>query len=99
MPYKNYQVYILRCADGSFYTGTSSDLKRRIAEHERGVFPKNYTYTRRPVTLVWCETFPRPKDMMEAEKQIQSWSHGKKQALIDGDIETLKKLAKKKFKK
>ncbi len=56
-------VYMLRCADGSYYIGsaTGDDLTRRIAEHQSGAFP-GYTFTRRPVTLLWSERFERITD-------------------------------------
>ena len=49
-----YIVYILECADGSYYTGSAADLAKRLWEHEKGVMPSSYTYSRRPVRLVWA---------------------------------------------
>ena len=60
-PYRSYQVYILTCADGSFYTGASSDLEVRLAQHAQATFPKNYTVTRRPVTLAFTQSFARKR--------------------------------------
>ena len=89
-----YHAYILECADGSFYTGSTSNLPKRMAEHERGAHPKNYTHDRHPVTLVWQQEFPRPQQMVEAERRIKGWTREKKIALIEGRHEDLKQLLK-----
>ena len=82
-------VYILRCADGSFYVGSTNDLARRIVQHEAG---KGSAYTRRrlPVTVVWSEEFARIDDAFQWEKRIQGWSHAKRQAFIDGGIDAIR---------
>jgi putative endonuclease len=66
-------VYMLRCTDGSFYVGsaTGDDLTRRIAEHQRGVY-HGYTFTRRPVRLVWSEHFDRITDAIAVERQLRA---------------------------
>jgi putative endonuclease len=76
-------VYMLRCADGSFYVGsaTGDDLTKRVTEHQMGAYP-GYTSTRRPVTLVWSEHFERITDAIAVERQIKGWSRAKKLALI-----------------
>jgi putative endonuclease len=88
-------VYILRCADGSLYTGsaTGDDLDRRVTEHQTGARP-GYTLTRRPVVLVWSEHFDRIADAIAAERQIKGWSQAKKEALIRGDWDDVRSLAK-----
>jgi putative endonuclease len=88
-------VYMLRCADGSFYVGsaTGDDLSRRIAEHQTGAYP-GYTSKRGPVTLVWSEHFDRITDAITAERQIKGWSRAKKAALIKGDWDQIRVLAK-----
>jgi len=89
-------LYILRCADGSYYVGTTrTTLEHRIAEHDSGHFG-GYTATRRPVTLVYSEWFDRITDAIAAERQIKGWSRAKKEALIRGDLEALKMLARRK---
>lgn len=89
-------VYILRCADGSYYTGsTRTSLEDRVAKHESGVFG-GYTARRRPVKLVFHEEFERITDAIAAERQIKNWSRAKKEALIRGDFEALRTLAKSK---
>ena len=88
-------VYMLRCADGSYYIGnaTGDDLTRRIAEHQTGRYP-GYTYTRRPVQLVWSEHFDRVTDANAVERQIKGWSRTKKEALTRGDWKAIQQLAK-----
>lgn len=88
-------VYMLQCADGSFYIGSarSDDLSQRVAEHQAGVYP-GYTYTRRPLRLVWSEHFDRITDAIAAERKIKGWSRAKKEALIKGDWAEISLLAK-----
>jgi putative endonuclease len=88
-------VYMLRCADGSYYVGsaTGDDLTRRIAEHQTGAYA-GYTATRRPVKLVWSEHFLRTTDAIAMERRLKGWSRAKKEALIDGNWSALTKLAK-----
>ena len=88
-------VYMLRCADRSYYVGsaTGDDLSRRIAEHQSGAYP-GYTSSRRPVTLVWSENFERIVDAIAAERKIKGWSRAKKEALIQGDWPSVKSLSK-----
>ena len=86
-------VYILECGDGSFYTGSTVDLKVRIIEHELGM-GANYTKKHQPVRLVYSEEYDRIDEAFYREKQIQGWSKAKKQALIDGRFNDLYELAK-----
>ncbi len=88
-------VYMLQCADGSYYVGnaTGDDLTRRIAEHQAGTYP-GYTYTRRPVRLVWSEYFDRITDANAVERQVKGWNRAKKEALIKGDWDAIQQLAK-----
>jgi putative endonuclease len=81
--------YILECADKSFYTGVTSDLERRMEEHNHGVDSSAYTYKRRPVELKWFEEFSSVQQAIEVEKQLKGWSKRKKQALIDKDWDKL----------
>ena len=81
-------VYILRCADGRYYTGHSDSLDRRFAEHQAGGFC-DFTSRRRPVTLVWSEYVGTRIEALEAERRIKSWSRAKKEALIRGDWEAV----------
>ena len=87
-------VYMLRCADGSYYVGstTGDDLAPRIEQHNAGAFP-GYTHNRRPVVLVWSEYFERITDGIAAERQIKGWNRAKKEALIRSDWATISRLA------
>ncbi|MCI4589048.1 TrmJ/YjtD family RNA methyltransferase [Sphingobium sp. BYY-5] len=80
----SFWIYILRCSDGSYYTGHTDDLERRIAQHQMGELP-GYTHDRRPVELVFSETFTDRIDVLERERQVKDWSRKKKEALIRGD--------------
>jgi putative endonuclease len=91
-------MYILECADGSYYVGSTKDLERRIAEHQEGLGAK-YTSRRLPVKLVYGEEYDRVADAYYREKQVQGRSRAKREALIKGEYETLPALAKKKFHK
>jgi putative endonuclease len=88
-------VYMLRCADGPYYVGsaTGEDLWKRVTEHETGAYP-GYTYTRRPVRLVWSEHFEQITDAIAVERKIKGWTRAKKEALIRGDWNEVKLLAK-----
>ncbi len=88
-----YYVYILRCSDGSYYTGHTEDLETRIAEHQTGTF-LGYTRKRLPVELVFADEFPSREDALDREKQIKGWSRSKKEALIAGDWKRLKELSR-----
>jgi putative endonuclease len=87
-------VYILRCADGSYYVGSTRDsLEARVAQHNDGTFG-GFTARRRPVLLVYHEEFDQITDAIAAERQIKGWSRAKKEALIQGDYVSLHTLAR-----
>ncbi len=87
-------VYILRCADGSYYVGIArEDLMRRVAEHQNGTYA-GYTNRRRPVELAWAAEFPRFDEAIAFERQVKGWSRLKKEALIRGDFGALPALAR-----
>lgn len=90
---KTYFLYILKCSDGTFYTGVTNNLERRLNEHEFGIDTESYTYKRRPVTLEFYEEFNDIKQAIEFEKKIKKWSGKKKQALIDKNWDRLKELS------
>jgi putative endonuclease len=90
---RKYYVYILRCSDESYYTGITNDLERRLAEHQAGVHEYAYTRSRRPVTLVFSETFDHPTKAIIFEKQVKGWRREKKEALINGRYDLLPELA------
>ena len=85
-------VYILLCSDASYYTGVTTNLDRRMEQHQLGTF-QGYTSARRPVKLVWLCEFPDIFQAMDVEKQIKGWSKKKKEALIKGDFDLLHELA------
>jgi putative endonuclease len=90
-----YLVYILACADGSYYTGSTDDLNKRLWQHQQGVESSSYTYTRRPVKLVWAsEETEHYYDALRWERQIKGWSRAKKQALIRGEFQALHEIVK-----
>jgi len=87
-------LYILRCADGSYYVGTARlGLEKRIAEHQEGN-SDGYTARRRPVTLVFSQCFQRIEDAIAAERQVKGWRREKKEALIEGKLGLLPALSK-----
>ena len=86
-------VYMLRCADGSYYTGHTDDLERRLAEHRSGE-RDGHTARRLPVELVFTEEFGGRDAALAAERQIKGWTRRKKEALIRGDWESLKAFAR-----
>ena len=94
---KVFQIYILICADESYYVGMTSDLEKRMTRHDNGFYENSYTSSRRPVRLVFNQKCRNFKTTMLLEKQIKKWSRAKKEALISGEFELLPELSKKKF--
>lgn len=87
-------VYMLRCADGSYYVGSARySLDRRLGEHQSGDYG-GYTSTRRPVELVWFADFQSVTDAIACERQLKGWSRAKKEALIRGDFAEIARLAR-----
>lgn len=86
-------MYILQCSDGSYYTGSTTDLEARIYQHSIGK-GANYTKNRLPVKLVYYEEYERIDDAFSREKQVQGWSRKKKEALIDRRYDALTLLSK-----
>ncbi len=93
---KKYFVYILQCKDGSYYTGVTNNLEKRLHEHEKGLIKGCYTHSRRPVQLVFYDSFIKILNAIEREKQIKGWSRKKKEALINDNFEVLPELSKNK---
>ena len=85
-------VYILKCCDDSYYTGSTKDIQRRFDQHQKGM-GANHTKKRLPVELVYVEEFQRIDDAFYREKQIQGWSRAKKEALINGQHNILPSLS------
>ena len=87
-------VYILCCSDGSYYTGRTENPNQRLEQHQMGEGSR-WTRKRLPVELVYAQEFPSEEDAFRVERQIKGWTRSKKEALIAGDFELLKHLAKK----
>jgi putative endonuclease len=90
---KPFWVYILRCADGSYYTGHTDDLELRMARHESGE-QDGYTTTRRPVDLVYAQECATREEALSAELRIKGWSRRKKEAMMRGDWDEVSRLAR-----
>ncbi len=88
-----YYVYILRCADGSFYVGSARDLDERVKAHNDGRGAA-YTFKHRPVRLVYSKGYGSEPEALARERQLKRWTREKKEALIAVDIDRLKHLSK-----
>ena len=89
----SFYACLLRCNDGSYYAGHTDELESRIAQHQAGLLG-GYTAARRPVVLVWSDSFPTREEALAAEPRIKGWSRAKKEALIAGDWERIAVLAR-----
>ena len=89
-------VYILSCADGSYYTGHTDNLEQRVAVHQAGGY-QGYTSSRLPVNLAWSQECGTREEALSAEMQIKGWGRKKKAAMIKGDWNKVSLLAKKDF--
>ena len=85
-------TYILECANGQYYVGSTRDLARRLQEHQSG---QGGQFTRRhlPVKLVYYEAFQSVEEAYMRERQLHGWRRAKKEALIKGEFERLPGLA------
>jgi len=90
----SFWVYMLRCRDGSFYTGHTDNLETRVAQHVSGDIRECYTFRRRPVELVFSQEFCTRAEALAAERQIKGWSRGKKAAMTRGDWREVSRLAR-----
>jgi putative endonuclease len=90
----SYFVYILKCNDGSYYTGVTNNVEKRFYEHQEGLIKDCYTHNRRPLDLVFIEEFYDVNDAIRREKQIKGWVRRKKEALIAKDFGKLVLLSK-----
>ncbi len=89
---KSYYVYILKCEDGTYFTGFTSNLELQLEAHRLGKRKDLYTYGRGTVSLVFQTKFNLASMALEAKKQIKRWSSTKKEALINGEFEKLSSL-------
>lgn len=88
-----FYVYILRCSDGSYYTGHTDDLDARMFQHSIGEGCK-YTSRRRPLELIWATDCQTRNEAFELEKRLQGWSRAKKEAVMRGDFAALPGLSR-----
>lgn len=89
-------VYLLECADGSYYIGHSDQLENRLSQHQTAGIPGCYTASRLPVKLVFSQSFSTRDEALASERQIKGWSRKKKQALIAGDWSEIVRLSNQK---
>src|SRR6266498_3969207 len=89
-----YAIYILKCSDGTYYTGLTKDLEARVRQHETGAYPDSYTFGRRPVKLEWSIVTESYPEAFQWEHRIKGWSCAKKEALIRGDIDGIHEIVK-----
>jgi|JI9StandDraft_2_1071091.scaffolds.fasta_scaffold266675_2 putative endonuclease len=94
MPRPKLSIYIVECADGSYYTGVTNDVERRVAQHNDRQSTTGFTSKRLPVKLVFAQQFASPAEALAMEKRVKKWRREKKLALIQGRFEDLPKLAK-----
>lgn len=87
-------IYILKCADGSYYTGHTDALEQRLTQHHQGAITDCYTLARRPLELVYSQDFPTRDEAFRAERQVKGWRRGKKEALIAHHFDLLPSLAR-----
>ena len=86
-------IYVLRCSDGSYYTGHTDNLARRIGMHQTGDIP-GYTVNRRPVELAYSQECATREEALSAELQIKGWTRAKKEAMFRGDWAEVKRLSR-----
>src|ERR1044071_5890021 len=89
----SFYVYIVRCADNSYYTGHTDNLEERIAKHQSGQI-EGFTSRRLPVAVLFSEDFSTREEALACERQIKGWSRKKKEALIRGDWVEVSRLAR-----
>ena len=91
---KRFWVYILKCADNSYYTGHTDNLENRFNQHVSAYFPNCYTAKRLPVSLIFSQAFESREEALSSERQIKGWSRKKKEAMMAGDWGEVSRLAR-----
>lgn len=91
----SFWVYILKCSDGSYYTGHTDHLENRLHQHQAGSI-QGYTATRLPVKLVFSEQFETREEALASELKVKGWSRKKKEAMMRGDWDEVSRLARSK---
>lgn len=94
-----YYAYILKCADNFYYTGVTNDIEERFRQHQSGYNERSYTYSRRPVELVFQYEFNDIHQAIAFEKQVKGWNRKKKEAIINGEWDKLPELSMSSIKK
>jgi len=89
----SFWVYVLRCSDGSYYTGHTDDLERRIGMHQAGEVA-GYTFSRRPVELAFSQECATREEALAAEIRIKGWNRAKKEAMFRGDWAEVNRLSR-----
>lgn len=84
-------VYILLCNNGSYYIGSSNNVDQRVKDHLNGKGGR-FTRSHKPQKLVYTEELPNKSEALKREAQLKTWSRAKKEAIIAGNLELLKKL-------
>ena len=90
----SFWMYMLKCADDSYYVGHTDNLEARIAQHMRGAIPGCYTLNRRPVNLAFRQEFPTREEALAMERRIKGWRRAKKEALLARDWDEISRLAR-----
>jgi len=89
-----FRVYMLQCADDSYYVGHTDSLEKRLAQHQQGTFPTSYTFNRRPVKLVYVQDCGTREEALALERKIKGWSRAKKTALLMNDWNEIARLSR-----
>jgi len=88
----HFYVYILKCINGAYYVGHTDNIEQRLSQHHAGAISNCYTRTRRPLELIFVQSFSTRDDAFHAERQIKGWSRKKKEALMQEDWQEIKRL-------
>jgi tRNA/rRNA methyltransferase len=89
----NWSVYILQCSNGNYYVGHTNDLPSRFHRHQKGQGAK-HTSQNTPSDILYSEVFRSELEAIKRERQLKRWSRAKKEALIAGDMDSLRTLSK-----
>ena len=81
---KTWLMYVVRCSDGSLYTGVTNNIKRRVLEHNYGMRGAKYTRSRRPVTLVYAVDCEGQSDALKREYAFKKLPKAKKEEIVRG---------------
>jgi len=88
----HFYLYILKCINGAYYIGHTDNIEKRMSEHDQGLIKNCYTTNKRPVELIFLQTFPTRDAAFHAERQIKGWSRKKKEAFMENNWDKIKQL-------